>query len=173
LKEGRALSIIHNPLYTGIYVFREINMRTSSDYVKDLTPTQAYRLMDLFREVNPGMFIIRNIKCENQFWKLYKRKELKILACFQDAFQSFEEDNKIKKLCWCTGWIESPGMTDEFREEASKELSASMYPEFNYVWMNKEWVGNSEIWKIDGPFHWYSYQWASNVNIKNSYCILN
>lgn len=173
LKEGFSLSIVHNPLYTGLYVYREILENSSSQNVKELSPTQAYRLMDLFREINPKMFIIRNIKSENQKWKMYKKDTSKVLACFQDAFQSFEEDGKIKKIGWCTGWIESPGITDEFREEASRELSASMFFEFNYIWMNKEWVGNENIWKVDGPFNWYTYQWTSSINIKNSYCILN
>jgi N-acetylglutamate synthase-like GNAT family acetyltransferase len=173
LKEGFSLSIVHSPIYTGIYVYRELLEQRITENIKDLSVVQAYRLMDLFREINPRMFIIRNIKSENQKWKIYKKDKNKILACFQDAFQSFEEDKKIKKIGWCTGWIESSGITDEFREEASRELSASMFPEFNYIWMNKEWVGNEKIWKVDGPFNWYTYQWTSAINIKNSYCILN
>ena len=173
LKEGRNLQIIHNPLYTGIYVCREIKKISISENIKELSVTQAYRLMDLFREINPDIFIIRNIKATNQIWKMYKRDTFKILACFQNAYQTFEKDNKINKICWVTGWIESPNVTDEFREEASRELSDSMFSMFDYVWMNKVWSGNSEEWSIDGPFHWYSYQWTSYVNIKNSYCILN
>jgi hypothetical protein len=96
-----------------------------------------------------------------------------VLVCFQDTYQKFEEDGNMKKICWATGWIESPNMTDNIREEASKELSAMMYPEFDYVWMNKEWIGNNSEWKIDGFFHWYSYQWTTSLNIKKSYCILN
>jgi GNAT superfamily N-acetyltransferase len=172
LKEGRNLSIALPPLYTSTYVYREIE-REELVCVKDLTPHQAYRLMDLFRELNPGMFIIRNIYNQNQFWRLYKKDTFKVLACFQDTYQSFEKDNKNKKLCWCTAWIESPNMTDNVREEASRELSASMYPDFDFVWMNKVWIGNSSLWKEDGPFYWYSYQWITSINIKKSYCILN
>lgn len=174
LKEGSALSIIHNPLFSGVYVFRKLQDSTSSKKVKSLTIDQAYKVIDLFRELNNGMFIIRNIKSKNQFWKLYKNDIYKVLVCFQDAFQSFEEEGSIKKICWATGWFESSNMTDEYREEASRELSALMYPEFDYVWMNKEWIGcNNTEWKLDGQFHWYTYQWASNISIKKSYCILN
>jgi hypothetical protein len=119
------------------------------------------------------MFIIRNILSTNQIWKLYKKDTYKVLVCFQDAYQRFEENGRMKRIAWATAWIESPNMTDNIREEASKELSDTMYPDFDYVWMNKEWVGNNDMWKIDGPFHWYSYQWTTCINIKKSYCILN
>lgn len=186
LKEGRNLSIIHAPLYTGIYVFRELQVSKSN--IRVLTPAQAYKLMDIFNELNQ-MLIIRNINSTNQNWKLYEKGMYKVLACFQDAYQSFKEkqpeakqpeakrpeaNGRLKKICWATGWIESPNMTDEYREEASRELSDSMYPDFDYVWMNKQWIGNNRTseWKIDGPFHWYSYQWTSSINIDNLYCIL-
>jgi GNAT superfamily N-acetyltransferase len=173
LKEGRNLSIVHTPIYTGLYVYRQLGHTVESENIKSLTVRQAYNLMDLFRELNFGMFIIRNIKSTNQIWKLYKKDTYKVLACFQDAYQRFEEDGKMKKIAWATAWIESPNVTDNIREEASKVLSDTMYPEFDYIWMNKEWIGNSDIWKIDGTFHWYSYQWTTCINIKKSYCILN
>ena len=178
LKEGRNLSIVHNPLYTGTYVYRQLEATTLVENVKVLTTTQAYRVMDLFRELSFGMFIIRNILSTNQIWKLYTKDMYKVLVCFQNAYQRFEEDKKMKKIVWATAWIESPNMTDDIREEASKVLSDTMYPEFDYVWMNKEWIGNAllsknPIWLTDGPFHWYSYQWTTCINIKKSYCILN
>ena len=192
LKEGRNLSIVHAPLYTGIYVFRKLQLSKSPN-VRVLTPALAYKLMDISSELNQ-ILIIRNIDSTNQIWKLYEKDLYKVLVCFQDAYQSFEakrpeakrpeakrpeakrpeENRQLKKICWATGWIESPNMTDEYREEASRELSDSMYQDFDYVWMNKKWIGNNRTseWKIDGLFHWYSYQWTSSININNSYCIL-
>jgi GNAT superfamily N-acetyltransferase len=173
LKEGRNLSIVHTPLYSGMYVFRELCSNHSKN-IMDLTPPQAYRLIDISLELNK-MLIIRNIKSTNQIWKLYEKGTYKVLACFQDAYQTFIENRRRKRICWVTGWIESPNMTDEYREEASRELSDSMYPAFDYVWMNKKWVGANKAtneWKIDGPFHWYSYQWTSSININYSYSIL-
>jgi GNAT superfamily N-acetyltransferase len=172
LKEGRILPITHTPTYTGIYVFRKLETILSEN-VSSLTVSQAYRYIDLFREFNPNLFIIRNIASTNQFWKLYRKDTYKVLVCFQDTYQKFEEYGEIKKICWANAWIESPNMTDNVREEASRELSAMMYPEFDYVWMDKEWVGNDSSWKIDGFFHWYCYQWATSINIKRNYCILN
>jgi hypothetical protein len=173
LKEGRNLSIVHTPLYSGIYVFRELCSNHSKN-IMELTPQLAYKLIDISLELNK-IFVIRNIKSTNQIWKLYEKGIYKVLACFQDAYQMFMENSRRKKICWVTGWIESPNMTDEYREEASRELSDSMYPAFDYVWMNKKWVGANKAtneWKIDGPFHWYSYQWTSSININYSYSIL-
>lgn len=173
LKEGMLLPIIVSPIYTGVYVYKKLNECIVNDHVKSLSSIQAYKLIDLFRELNPGMFIIRNIQSQNQFWKLYKNETQKVLVCFQDTFQRFEENGRMNKICWATAWIESSNLTDENRKEAAKELSALMYPEFDYVWINKEWVGNDESWKTDGIFSWYSYQWTTAINIKKSYCILN
>ncbi len=171
LKEGNILPIIHMPIYTGVYVFRKLEKMISKN-VSHLSVNDAYKIIDLFCKFNPNLFIIRNNASKNQFWKLYKNNTYKILVCFQDTYQRFEENGISKRICWATGWIESPNITDNIREEASKELSALMYPEFDYVWMNKEWVGlNDSDWKIDGYFHWYSYQWATNISIKKSYCI--
>lgn len=173
LKEGGNLSIINTPLYSSIYVYRELKDVCESVNVKSLTTNQAYSLMDIFRELKFELFIIRNIHSTNQIWKLYKKDTYKILVCFQDAYQRFEKDGKIKKIVWATAWIESSNVTDNIRKEASKELSDTMYPDFDYVWMNNEWTGKGSIWSNDGPFHWYTYQWSSGINIKKSYCILN
>jgi hypothetical protein len=172
LKEGPKLSIINEPFYSGLYVFRETK-KSEIKNITSLTITQAYSLMDIFREFNRNLFVIRNNRSKNQHWKLYQKDTNKILVCFQDAYQRFDENGKIKKIGWITGWFESSNVTDNFREEASKELSDSMYELFNYIWANSKWVGKHSEWKIDGYFNWYLYQWTSNINIKSSYCILN
>ena len=173
LKEGHSLSIINSPIYSGVYVYRKISQSTNSGNVKNLTVDQAYRVMDIFREINTGMFIVCNKNTTNQIWRLWKKGTYKVLACFQDAYQRFEKDGIMNKIGWITGWIESPNMTDKYREEASKELSDSMFPQFNYIWGNIDWIGGSDEWTIDGSFHWYVYQWSTCVSIKKSYCILN
>jgi hypothetical protein len=172
LKEGTKLSIINQPFYSSMYVFRKTEAAEIKNIVS-LTVTQAYNLMDMFREFNPNLFIIRNNKSKNQYWKLYQKDMSKILVCFQDTYQRFEEKGQNRNIGWITGWFESPNISDNFRKDASKELSDSMYNMFDYIWANLEWIGNSNEWKIDGCFNWYLYQWVSSVNIKNCYCILN
>ena len=163
LKEGPQLSILVKPLYSGIYVYRKIQNNTNN--IISLTVEEAYKLIDIFCEFNP-IFIIKNNS--EQYWRLYKNGIHTVLACIQDTYQYIYG----KKIGWITGWIESP-ISDEYRAEASKQISDSMYGIFDYIWGNKKWIGNSTEWKIDGQFHWYSYQWNTSININTSYCILN
>lgn len=175
LKEGPYLSIIHSPLYSSTYVYRKLAPRDNSlKNVHALSPQIAVRLIDIFREFTPDLFVIVNTDNYNQQWILYKNDLTTILACFQDTFQCFlDDDAKQNKIVWCTGWFESPNITDDCREEAAKQLSDYFSPAFQYVWMNKVWCGsNSSIWKDDGAFHWYTYQWCSALKIQKSYCIM-
>jgi GNAT superfamily N-acetyltransferase len=174
LKEGRQLGIIHSPFYSGIYVYREPSNTSNITKLIELTTTQAYNLIDIYSEFNHGnIFIIRNITTQNQLWKLYKNNGIKIMVCFQDTYQRIEECNKYKKIGWITSWLETSNTTDEYRKDAAKQFVNSMYGIYDYIWANKEWIGElSDDWKIDGQFHWYTYQWTSSINIKKSYCLL-
>ena len=172
LKEGSNLSIIHKPFYSSTYVFRQ-SIPSKSNNILSLSINKAYKILDIFYKLNPNLFIIRDKDNQNQFWRLYSKSSQKVLACIQDTYQQFEENNKIKKIGWITAWIESPNMTDSFREEASKEISDSVHEIFDYIWTNKAHVGKSNLWKDDGPFHWYLYQWTTSLKLNNSYCLLN
>jgi hypothetical protein len=176
LKEGSSLSIIHTPLYSGTYVYRKLKTPIERlENVISLSPHSAFNMIDIFQEFTPQLFIIKNIHSKNQSWLLYKNGAIMVLTCFQDTFQWFLDDTHTKnRIVWCTAWFESPGLTDNCREEAAKQLSDFFAPEFEYVWMNKVWVwhNDSSIWKEDGNFHWYTYQWCSASNITRSYCIM-
>jgi GNAT superfamily N-acetyltransferase len=174
LKEGPPLSISNIPFYSGLYVYKKVEPTTQSNKIINLSIPSAYKLIDIFRQFN-NTFIIRNEKSNNQVWKLYKKDIHSILVCFQDTYQHIEENNKKQKIGWATAWFESSELPDNIREEASNILANSMYKKFDYIWMNKVWVNNygkGTNWKIDGPFHWYLYQWTSSISIKKNYCIL-
>lgn len=174
LKEGPPLTMINIPFYSGLYVYKKLEKIQESQHIVSLSIQSAYKLIDIFKEFN-NLFIVRNEKSNNQVWKLYKKDKYNILVCFQDTYQIFEENTKQQKLGWVTAWFESPDLPDNIREEASNILADSMYKEFDYIWMNRLWVNNygkGTNWKIDGPFHWYLYQWATNISIKTNYCIL-
>lgn len=177
LKEGRQLSIFHQPFYTGKYVYRSTNnilhKTIHNTTLYSISIEKAYILMDIFYKCNPNLFIIRNKKSKNQIWKLYINKTYKVLACIQDTYQYCIEDGILKKIGWITCWIETPNMIDEYRIDASNMIVESMHKHYNYIWANKNWIGNMVGWKDDGLFHWYLYQWITNINIKRSYCILN
>lgn len=169
LKEGPQLSITHRPLYSGAYVYRSIvtNIESKATHVTLISSVQAYHMLDVYHRIYPKVCIIRN-QHGNQHWRYYKDGYSTILACFQDTYQRLEG----KKIAWCTAWLESSVVTDEIRKEAAIELT-SILPSFDYVWMNKQWVGNDSAWKQDGGFHWYTYQWSSNLELDGSMCILD
>jgi len=175
LKEGQQLSIVHTPLYSGTYVYRKLTpLVEPPKNVTPLSPKTAFKMMSVFQEFTPELFIIRNVNSQNQQWLLYKRNMNIVLACFQDTFQWFSDNTSAKnRIGWCTAWFESPGLTDNCREEAAKQLSDYFSSKFEYMWINKEWCSRSTaIWKEDGRFHWYTYQWCSASKIAKSYCIM-
>jgi hypothetical protein len=137
--------------------------------VKTLSVEKAYKIMDIFLSINDA-FVIRNKESRNQHWRLYKNGYHTILACFQDTYQQIQTN----KLGWMTGWFESPSIPETIRHAAIIELSESVNNLFQYIWANKKWISNSnrEDWKEDGQFHWYLYQWATNVSVGTSYCIM-
>jgi len=167
LKEGQSLQTIHRPLYSSSYVYRQLVgcvMRTP--FVHRLSIEKAYRLLDQWKQLQPHLCVIRNSQSANQEWRLYKRGIYYILACIQDTFQT----KNGKRMGWVTAWLESPYMMDFIRGEASEQITDMC--SYEYIWMNKEWIGDSTKWTPDGPFHWYSYQWMTGVTIGKSYCFL-
>lgn len=176
LKEGQRLSIVHPPLYGGIYVYKEIEHSIKN--IKDTEHTEhtqtipiklAYTLIEIWQQLYPNTVVITNWKSPNQLWKMYKKERHCILACIQDAYQRTNSTNN-KKIGWITGWLESPEITDEIRTEASNEIANSA--PFDYIWMNRLWT-TDPAWKEDGPFYWYSYQWTTSHVMDRSYCIMN
>ena len=166
LKEGPSLSITHIPLYSSSYVYRPIKAIKVS-HVRLFSCLQAYHMLDLYHRIYPNVCIIRN-QNGNQHWRFYKNGYSTILACFQDTYQRLEG----KKMAWCTAWLESSVVTDDIRSEAAIELTNTLAL-FDYVWMNKKWVGHHSAWKQDGGFHWYTYQWSTNLTLDRSMCILD
>jgi GNAT superfamily N-acetyltransferase len=182
LKEGKIVNAINKPKISGVYVYRNLDRRSriicktestkqKTDWIiKSLAPKKAHKILSIFQEIhNNRLFIILNKNnSDNQIWRLFISDTNYILACFQDTYQRF--NNKI--IGWCTGWIESPNLPSNIRELAAIELTSSVSNEYDMIWMNSKWVGESPIWKIDGGFHWYTYQWTSAINVDKSYAII-
>jgi GNAT superfamily N-acetyltransferase len=173
LKEGSILSIIHLPLYTSTYVYRSLDYYYHSEHIYSLTIKQAHKMVEYYYKIYPNTFIILNKNSKNQIWKIYKKDYHMIIVCFQDTYQRIEEDKKYKKIGWITVWLETSLITPIIRDQASKELSDSVAHLFDYLWINHKWIGSSSLWKVDGSFHWYLYQWATNISITNSYSLMN
>ena len=167
LKEGYYLPIMRNPIYSGYYVFRSLPTQQTSPHVRTISVEQAYRFIDVYHRIYPQVCIIRNRNGLQQ-WRLYKKGYHMILACFQDTYQRIDKE----RMGWCTAWLESSVVTDEIREEAAIALTNTL-PSFDYVWMNKRWTGENEVWTDDGTFHWYTYHWSTNSVMDISMCLLD
>ena len=174
LKEGNKLGIIHQPTYSGTYVYREINYYKTNDIHK-INPTKADKIVTYFQELsNNSLFVIFNPNnTSNQEWYLYvnpHNKLEKILVCFQDTYQHFstDKDKTIHKIAWGTAWFET-NIKDEIRKEAIKQFISCLYPKYKYVWMNKVWIDDITGWICDGDFQWYLYQWNTSITIKRNY----
>jgi len=178
LKEGAPLPIWSIPLYTSSYVYKQVKHQIAGHNLQHLTPEEGHRLLDTFCNIVPNTFVIRPTTTYNQSWRLYRAsRHQMILACVQDSFQWLREANgQRKKMGWFTAWLESPTMTDDCRAHAITEMADSMEGQLEYVWANKAWIGSSKVtteWKEDGAFHWYAYQWNTNLHLKSGYCIVH
>jgi ribosomal protein S18 acetylase RimI-like enzyme len=181
LKEGNKLGIIHQPTYSGTYIYREIKYYKTND-IQKINPTRAHKIVTYFQELsNNSLFVIFNPNnTKNQEWYLYINPQNnleKILVCFQNTYQYFSTDistdnNKTRnKIAWGTAWFET-NISDETRKNAINQFISCLYTRYKYVWMNKAWIDDTTEWKYDGDFHWYLYQWNTSLTIKRNYCII-
>jgi GNAT superfamily N-acetyltransferase len=174
LKEGSLLSIIHTPLFSSRYVYKQVESTMIAHNIQTLSYQRAHQMLHLFHELQPERCIIVNEeRGDNQWWKLYQKDGVMILVCFQSAHQWFMEKGQTRRIGWVTCWLESPNATSAHRAEASEQLSDSMAGIFDYIWINEEWTGQSPKWAMDGAFHWYAYQWTTSIHLKGGYCILH
>jgi len=164
LKEGAPLPI--QSFYNSIYVYRHV-LHHSTSHVTTIPIKLAYRLLTIYQQFNS--FLMIAIPSSNQIWRLYKHGHCSILACIQDTRQTLHD----KKMGWITAWIESPGITDIMRKDASYQLSE--VDQFDLIWMDWRWINYStdKNWIVDGPFYWYTYQWTSSILIHKSYCFIH
>ena len=172
LKEGGILPIIQLPLYKGIYVYRELHHTTLSADVIRVNTEIAYRFLKIYSILHANTLIIGDKTIRNQNWVRYKKGVNQIWACIQDTYQVIKEKGKDRKLGWITAWLECGEITDEIRSESSIQISNLFYPQFDFIWMNQEWSGNNSLWKVDGTFYFYTYQWDTCLKMHPSYCMI-
>lgn len=187
LKEGKSLGVIHKPLYSGKYVYTYTHKHETDKYLGKLftiTVEQAYKLITILEECNINKsLVITNTNNINQYWLLYSKDNHKILISYQDTYQTttqklFREIEKQEtekqetyKLGWITAWFETPLITLNIKQDAINMFLEVISKKFDYVWANSQWIPSTCNWKSDGYFHWYTYQWTTNLNLKKNYCI--
>lgn len=173
LKEGPSLSILSKPFYSGVYVYQRVTPSSMLE-LSHLSTKDAYKILDIFHELNPDICMIRKEEKDMHlvYWRLYRMDQVIILVGVQSAYQWFKEEGKKQRMGWVTVWMETPNTTDIIRQKVANQVCCSMDGIFDYLWMNQESTGYSTNWILDGAFHWYHYQWCSSLHIKKSYCLL-
>ncbi len=151
LKEGSLLPINHAPFYSSTYVYRHnINPPLHSKHVSIIPTALAHKLVNIFLEFNPQTFLILNPDSQNQKWLYYKDGTKWALALILDTYQTIHG----QKMGWITGYIHSPNINTNESHHIIDILSD--YSGYSYIWTDIVWASH---WKVDGPYHWYSYYW--------------
>jgi hypothetical protein len=177
LKEGAPLSLLYFPMYSGMYVYRRIQnteISTVVNTVYSITHGAINKWITIYKSFNADCFIIwKEQPMARMHWRVYRKYPHFIVACFQDTYQKKKMGDEVLSMGWCTAWLESAMITDIMREEAAIMLTNSVSKHFDYIWMNRKWIGSlTADWQLDGGFHWYTYQWGSMMK-GTSYCIIH
>jgi N-acetylglutamate synthase-like GNAT family acetyltransferase len=169
LKESSQISSSKSPLYSSNYAFSKIVCTESPTEFKILSISHelAKKLIEQYLKIYPDTFILINKKDKepnNIEWRFFKESGHVILACFQNSYQIHPENNG--KIGWCTGWLETSHKT----KDRHKIINAMLHTlPYDWVWADARWIGSPlpEGWKYDGSFHWYTYQWSTNITLNN------
>jgi hypothetical protein len=150
LKEGRPVPG-QDPLYSSAYVFR----KTGGGLKAPLSPHAAERLVRAYRTCRPEMLWIYDIHNTNQRWFFWKEGLRFVLFCVQDAHQTFQGG----RVGWITALIASEPVPWQPFESLVDGTG------YDWIWMDEVWLPESTpvVWTQDGPFHWYAYQWSTNL----------
>lgn len=164
LKEGRPIQGLQ-PLYSSFYAYRRIRAFKPSVGIP-LSPHRAARLLAIYREVHPDMFCIHSPENLNQHWIFWKKGVSWMLVCFQDAYQEFEG----KSVGVLSAFLQSGRKEPEIFEQLVDRAP------FDWIWTDRVFVdgsgSGSSHWITDGPFHWYAYQWTTNLRPSSCYCLV-
>lgn len=175
LKEGKQVNTFNIPFYSGVYVYKQLSKssRITTPHTITVDQGSVEQLINIFRNFNKDIFIVWRKDGSNQTWRFFKRGCNMILACFQDTHQVIYNNasQSHDKIAWCTAWFESENIPDNIRSLAITELIACLYPNFQYIWMNKDITRSDTGWQIDGPYNWYLYQWFTTSRINTNFCI--
>jgi len=161
LKEGRPLPAARS-LYSSTYVYRALK-GPREDLKASLSPRVAERLVAAYRQLHPDTVWVYDVRNTNQHWLFWKEGREWILLCVQDSYQ-WKEGGRI-------GWMTACFASEPMRGEAFERL-VDQAP-FDWIWMDRIWLSAAtSTWTVDGPFHWYLYQWTTNLQISRFYGLI-
>lgn len=177
LKESAPVWTFRQPIYSSSYLFKKVMKKDENEHsnlkstIKKLSHQDALRLIEIYREIYPDTFILINTKStdntRNLEWRLWHDWGHFILACFQNSYQTIDD----KSIGWCTGWLESSYQNIDSKTR-SKIIDSMIHTlSYNYIWADATYIKDADGWGKDGPFHWYTYQWSTNMRILSSYVL--
>ena len=161
LKEGRPIPH-QDSLYSSAYVFRKtgalkvpLSPRAARGPKDPLSPHAAECLVRAYRVLRPEMLWVYDVRNTNQRWFFWKEGLRFVLFCVQNAHQTFQGD----RVGWITALIASEPVPWQPFESLVDGTG------YDWIWMDAVWLPEETPikWTQDGPFHWYAYQWSTNL----------
>lgn len=173
LKEGAPLPYPVLPALLGQYAYQMLP-QTNESHNTVLVPLQdekARRWMTHFLTSFPNTFLVIPSPSLDISWFVYRRPTVSVLVGVQDAHQVWRGGS----IGWVTFWLETPTTTEDDRRIITRSLIPLLSPHYRWLWINRAWVGGGDTldpeWQEDGPFQWYTYQWATGPLLGQSYGI--
>lgn len=177
LKEGTPLPYLVPPVLSGKYVYCAIppspspSPSTCHTRLLPLSCEKAHRWMSHYLVSFPDTLLVVPSSSLTITWFAYRRPPCSVLIGVQDTHQTWRGG----PIGWVTVWLETPMTIEEDRKIITRELihSLSLSSSYRWIWMNQDWIGTpmEPEWKEDGPFQWYTYQWATRRGGGRSYGI--
>lgn len=168
LKEGAPIFAPVPPLYSSSYVYRMIQPSPVSLNTRPISHKYAIAMVKIYCNILTDTFaLIPTAPSSSTHWILWHQSGSVqwLLAVFQDAFQEHPQGGRIYTLSGviaALSVIETPILYQQALEKTIDTLAQTVAPDAKWIWADKALiriVEESNLWKSDGPFHWYAYQW--------------
>lgn len=175
LKEGHPLTIPKLPFKTGIYAYLKIqeNYAKPIKNIKRISFQLAENWLKAYGSITSKRETLKPVDTLEHFsaWYLYRSDRVWLILRAENTNQfsigstvDTQWNTKIHQLGWITHVYESPSwvtLQHSQKNNIITEASEQIAKELNWesVWISSEWVEEGDIWKIDGPYYFYSFQW--------------
>ncbi len=166
LKEGAPIGRAGPSLYSSTWMYRRYKGRDSSFGASEIPARHVDEILAMFSAENPRVIYnlppVREATATRVF--IYKGFSGAILAAFTPAYQKHPNNNT--EIIYQTGWLERGEVFPMERIDAARALSelAARTMGAGWIWMDRAALGKQALpllWRPDGPFHWYAYNWTA------------
>lgn len=167
IKEGQPLPIPRLPFKTGVYAFVDINNLSKDIHYKNInlqkiTSSIAKKWIKPLAGSEEKRYIPIDIESSyTSFWYLYKSNSVWLILRAEKTNQF----GPTGQLGWLTNIYSSPSWNTISFQEQTRHITAcctkiSTNHGWGSIWIDSEWVetGDDSLWKLDGPYYFYSFQ---------------